>query len=318
MSDPAQVRTMLATMLAEAGDDGGYDVATIRYRPGERHVLRYDPVSPESATVFAKMSRGHDVGVEHRVAERAAAWVEDLHAGVHAARPLAHLEREEVLLYPRAAGEPLSALFLREGAAVDDHLRRTGAALRAMHDAATGPELDLEDHDFGAELKSITRAGEHVARLLPDASVILADVVERAAPLYAALPAEPATFVHGDFKADHLLIEGDDLTVLDFGTCKSGDPALDLGKFAADLHFWYSLSGADDVAEARGAFFEGYGDAPPGRLLRAGVYESLILLKSTVRRVPLFEPQWADRTAALIRRADQLLSVAEVARTTAS
>jgi aminoglycoside phosphotransferase (APT) family kinase protein len=321
LSDPAAVGSMLASAVDTSVDElPSYRVSTIRYRPGERHVLRYDPSAdaPGVGTVFAKMSRGHDVGTEYRVATLASEWVEAMNVGAHAARPMAFVEDSDVLLYPKVAGEPLSQLFVRADDVALEHVRRTGAVLRALHDSGPAPELELKPHDFHKEIKAIARAAEHVDRLLPDAGAVLHSVLERAEPIYESLPAEPATFVHGDFKADHLLVEGDELTVLDFGTCGAGDPALDLGKFAADLHWWYSLTGASGTSDARGAFFEGYGDAPGERLLRAGVYESLILMKSTVRRVPLFEGIWADRTTSLIRRADELLSPTERSSATAS
>jgi aminoglycoside phosphotransferase (APT) family kinase protein len=321
LSDEAAVRSMLASALETSVDElPSYTVSTIRYRPGERHVLRYDPSAdaPGAGTVFAKMSRGHDVGTEYRVATRASEWVEAMNVGAHAARPLAYVEGSQVLLYSKVEGEPLSQLFMRADEAALDHVRRTGTVLRALHDSGPAPELELKPHDFHKEIKAIARAAEHVDRLLPDAGAVLHDVLQRAEPVYEALPAEPATFVHGDFKADHLLVDADELTVLDFGTCGAGDPALDLGKFAADLHWWYSLTGDSGTSEARAAFFEGYGDAPSERLLRAAVYESLILMKSTVRRVPLFEGIWADRTTKLIRRADELLSPTERSSATPS
>jgi aminoglycoside phosphotransferase (APT) family kinase protein len=315
LSEPERVRSMLASVYGISVDEApAYDISTIRYRPDERHVLRYAPAGSDGdseATVFAKMSRGHDVGTEYRVASSAAEWIDGLRIGVHVARPLACIAEHEVVLYPRVGGETLSHLFMRAQAGVEEHVRRTGAVLRALHDSPPAPDLELEQHDFHKELKAIARAAEHVDRLLPEVGALLEDALSRAEPVYSGLPSEPSTFVHGDFKADHLLIEGTDLTVLDFGTCRFGDPALDLGKLAADLHWWYSLSGAPGLDEARRAFFEGYGSAPEGRLLRAGVYEALVLMKSTVRRVPLYEEVWADRTAMLIRRADEILRATE-------
>jgi hypothetical protein len=315
LSDPGAVGALLASAGAQPEDVApAYDVSAIRYRPGERHVLRYDPEPSAPAgveTVFAKMSRGHDVGGEYRVATAASDWVEALGVGAHAARPLSFVEEKHVLLYPKVPGEPLSQLLVHRAPGSEEHVRRTGAVLRALHDSAPAAELQLQPHDFHRELGAIARAAEHVDRLLPEAARVLHDVLRRAESVYTKLRPEPPTFVHGDFKADHLLVAGDELTVLDFGTCGAGDPALDLGKLSADLHWWYSLAGAPDVAGARAAFLSGYGDAPEDRLLRARVYESLILMKSTVRRVPLFESIWADRTGGLIERADELMASAE-------
>jgi aminoglycoside phosphotransferase (APT) family kinase protein len=315
LSDPEAVRALLADALDQEGErSAAYEVSTIRYRPAERHVLRYQPAGGDTAgreTIFAKMSRGHDVGREFRVATAASDWVEAMNLGAHAARPLTFLEEKDALLYHEVPGEPLSTLLLRQDPAAEEQVRRTGAILRALHDSSPTSDLQLEQHDFHRELKAIARAAEHVDRLLPEAARVIHDVLRRAEPTYTRLRGEPPTFVHGDFKADHLLVAGSELTALDFGTCGAGDPALDLGKLSADLHWWYSIAGGPDLGRARAAFYEGYGDAPEDRLLRARVYESLILMKSTVRRVPLFEDDWEDRTSTLIRLADELLASVE-------
>src|SRR5436853_1690949 len=69
LSDPQQVRAILAEAHASgnAGSDRrrvsdyNYTVTSIKYRPGKRHVLRYDPVDPsKGGTVFANVYIGED------------------------------------------------------------------------------------------------------------------------------------------------------------------------------------------------------------------------------------------------------------------
>ena len=93
--------------------------------------------------------------------------------------------------------------------------------------------------------------------------------------------------------------------MLDFGSCAIGDPALDVGKFLADLRWWSSLSGRGS-ASVRGAFLESY-RAEEARLLRARVYEGLLLVVLAAHRVPLYHPGWAERTARLVQQAAALL-----------
>jgi hypothetical protein len=61
------------------------------------------------------------------------------------------------------------------------------------------------------------------------------------------------------------------------------------------------------VAEAQSHFLAGYGDMSQVRLRRARLYEALVLIKSTARRVKLFDPDWATRTERLVAQADQVL-----------
>src|SRR5439155_1265153 len=59
LSNPRHVAAMLAGPLSQASA-AGYRIRTIRYRPGERHVLRYEPSPAPGAptrAVFAKLSR---------------------------------------------------------------------------------------------------------------------------------------------------------------------------------------------------------------------------------------------------------------------
>jgi len=97
------------------------------------------------------------------------------------------------------------------------------------------------------------------------------------------------------------------MTLIDFDTCYLSDPAIDLGKFLADLQWWYNGYGLDGVAAAQEQFLAGYGPTTAARLARARLYEALVLTKSTVRRVKLFDRDWASRTERLIGRATAVL-----------
>ena len=93
----------------------------------------------------------------------------------------------------------------------------------------------------------------------------------------------------------------------DFDSCRRAEPALDLGKFLADLRWWFSLKGQPGLGDAQERFLEGYGPSPRPRMFRARVYEAISLLKLTARRVPLHDPDWVGRTTMLLVRADDLL-----------
>jgi aminoglycoside phosphotransferase (APT) family kinase protein len=126
--------------------------------------------------------------------------------------------------------------------------------------------------------------------------------------VHERLPQEPPGFAYGDFKADHLWDTPDGLMLIDFDTCYLFDPAIDLGKFLADLDYLYDGYGHDGVEAAREQFLAGYGPSAEDRLLRARLYEALVLLKSTVRRVKLFERDWAERTTRLVGKAEAVLA----------
>jgi hypothetical protein len=99
--------------------------------------------------------------------------------------------------------------------------------------------------------------------------------------------------------------------VIDFDNCYHFDQAIDLGKFLADIHWWFDRYGLDGVPEAQEQFLAGYGPLTTERLLNARLYEALVLTKTTARRVKLFDSDWAERTTRLIATVDRLLQELE-------
>ncbi len=130
--------------------------------------------------------------------------------------------------------------------------RRLGAFVRALHDV---PVAQAVAHGLpGAEItrdrrdRAFARFTAEVAPALPD---------DR--PLRAALdrlddaPAE--VVVHGDLRADHVLVDAGEIAgVIDWGEARAGDPAKDLE--------WLLL---DTAAEVAAAVVEAYGTDLTGR-----------------------------------------------------
>jgi hypothetical protein len=319
MSDPNYVSETLAR-VAPPGDLLGaqarttrYSVQCIRYRPGRRHVLRYDSLdSPESGTVFAKMYAGQKGEHAFRVATIVADWLAQHGQGVTSLRPLAYLAEDAVVLYRRILGESLSQYLQRPSQGVGKNLRAVGVALRALHELPQELIGPLKPHDLAAEIKQIKRSGEHLPTLLPAAGATVRGMLARAIELDAMLPSEPPTFTHGDFISEHIWVTSEGLIFIDFDNCFLADPALDIGKFLADLQLMYANYGLPGVEEAQEMFLSGYFTGKPNeRLIRARLYEAIKLAKMAARRVYVFEHDWASRTACLIERAKSLMSSLE-------
>jgi len=205
LSDPRYARDMLA------GAGGGasrqprprsYTVRSIRYHPGKRHVLRYDlcdAITPE--TVFAKLYTGEEGARAFCVARQAADWLAVHGGGVTAARPLAWVAQDGVVLYPGVVGIPLSESLYRPGQRVARCVERAGAALHALHrlpPAVAGP---LPHHDFAAEVRKAADASGHIPVLLPSVRGAIGALLERAQEVHARLPQEPPTYTYGPPRA---------------------------------------------------------------------------------------------------------------------
>jgi len=300
LSDPAYMAELV-------GGSTHFEVVTVRYRPRQRHVLLYRPAAAHHGpTLFAKLYRD-DAGAREHLVALAVADLLDEARDCAGARPLAYLDHDDrAVLFASLPGRPLSTCLRGGTRAAGVHLRQGGAALRRLHAAPAELSALVEPHAVEAELIATERASEAIQHLLPSSGAAVRDILARTRDLLDQVPAEPARFAHGDYKADHLLVGRAGVTLIDFDRCARSDPALDLAKFLADVRWWTERRpGA--VASAQAEFLAGYGPTSRLRLARARVLEPLLLLKMTARRVPVHEPDWDGRTAALVARADQLL-----------
>ena len=293
-------------------------IAPIRYRPGERHVLRYEIHSLETVPergqrLYAKLySNGQDAARAFGIANRVVDWLDANNQGLQGNRPDAISQEDGVIFYPHAPGIPLSHQLNRSHRWLAVQLQMIGRGLAILH---TGPEIlqsELKENTFTNEVKVVKRASEHIQVLLPETYDKILEILDKAQVNYSFLPQEKPTFTHSDFKADHLLCTPQGLTLIDFDTCKLADPALDIGKFLADLEWWFMLKGISGVEEAQAELLGGYlaGERDHmihERLARARLFHVLILVKIVVRRVPLYKKEWGVMTARMIERAAQVL-----------
>jgi hypothetical protein len=296
----------LAALLAPGAVPGRPRATTIRYRPRQRHVVRYDPAGPGEDPCYAKLVPGRDGAVAAAVA---VALADGLAGSGDAAtvRPVGVLPGGAVL-YPRAPGRPLPALLRSGRAWPETALRRCGAALRQVHElppaAVPAARVVTVEH----ELAGVARAGEHLAALDPDAARLLDTVLGAAGEALAGTATEVAAG-HGDCKLDHFWLDRRTVTFIDVDSAAATDPARDLGKLLADLRWWSARRGVPGLPAARAAVAAGY-DAPgrrPERWTRAAAWEGLLLAKAVVRRTSLLEAAWSARTCAVLAEAGAVL-----------
>jgi len=325
LSDPRHVCATLADAYASrnaALDQHGiseYTVTPIKYRPSKCHVLRYDPVDPaKGETVFAKLYIGEEVrrtfrredgARAFRVATEVADWLAEHGEGVNCLRPLAYMAEDAVVLYPRVSGVPLSDYAERVSCGVARWLRHAGAALCTLHHLPVALAGRLGFHDFAAEIRSIVGKSSHIPLLLPQVGSAMDALFDRARELHDLMPQESPTFTHGDLKSEHIWVTAGGVTVMDFDSSRPADPALDMGRFLADWQFRHPANDQAGLEEAHKSFLAGYAaGAPKERLIRARLYQAIELVNCAVRRVQLFEPDWASRTAWLVACAQAVIN----------
>jgi len=325
--DPARV----APLLRRAGAPGFEDevrVTALRYRPGQRHVLLLESADRQHR-LFAKCYRD-DSG--RRALDAVSAVAQALSNGsapATTARAAGYVPSHRLVLWAGHDGIPLPRVLCAEGLSGGErqaHVRRAGAALRAIHDGevhrcgvpvgavrdgavrdgavrdgAHRPSgfLGSGRSDPAAEAAATRRATEHVRTLAPGAGARLDALLAEAVAGLEALPSESGHLLHGDYKGDNLLVDGERLVLLDFDRVSVGDPAADLGKLLADLRWWAQVGGQVPAPLVEAAL-DGYGPCPPGRVARALHYGVVFQLRAVGRRIPLHRPGWAPAVEACL------------------
>ena len=311
LHDPAHAMILLraSRVTAGLGDEAARVVVveTIRYRPGQRHVLRVVAGAGGPAW-YAKVYRdGTGRRAIDAAAQAAAAFAA---AGGGAAGVLpsagAYVAAARVAFWPEVIGVPLAEAVTRSTAAAAEAVRATGAGLRLVHEAPVAAGSPAGP-DAVAQARTTLRTAELLDALAPAVGARLRSAVGRALERLEALPAERPTVTHGDVKCDNVLVGESGVHFLDFDRAGRGDPAADVGKFLADLRWW---TAGDDRATARlhDSFLRGYGRVDASRLARARAYDGLLHLRMAARRVPIQDPDWAPRVDRAVSAAAATLA----------
>lgn len=210
----------------------------LRHKPGRHALLAYDLQHPERIeTVLGKLRfkglNRNAVEVQRALGERSAARARETAPGAAPAivpQVLGIVPEAGLWLQRLLPGEPSERHFLP--ASNPAIARRVADALADLHDEpvatartwSVGDELDMLRERLG-------RAARERPALAGRIEAVLAACIERA----AGLPATPPTGIHRDFHPGQVLVDGERLVLLDFDLYAVGDPALDVGNFAAHL-----------------------------------------------------------------------------------
>ena len=301
LSCGAHVTALALTMRGGAvGDTAPLRVQVLRYRPGQRHVLR--AVDPADGRALIVKTDKDDSGsravpfaqVVGSALERRCPW-----AGL--ARPLGYSVLDRASLWHESSGEPLWRVLPATGPPAAQ-VERDGSARRMLHDTDLGAATyaDGGSHalprcrDADEQVALTLRAGEHISALLPAVGKTYHELVGQLAERLDRLPVGPSALVHGDLKCDHVLVHRDRLRLIDLDRAGRGEPALDLGALMADLRWWFPDQASGFAVTLR----DGYGPCEAARLARAETLESLIQLRHVARRYAVHDPEWEPKVRA--------------------
>jgi hypothetical protein len=241
-------------------------ITPVRYKPGQRCVLRYDLRSGgERSALFGKLVAGGagklvtTLAALHDSRERAPAIPRVL-------RPLFYWSDLELIIQAAVSARDLTARALDPSAPAEvgwGWMRSAGSGLAALHRDVTAdaPRRTLQDdvrelQDYEA---LFDRLAPHLTRVFDDTLTAIRQ--------HAVATAEPTPVAsHGALRTDQFLVDdGRGLVLMDLdGFCRA-TPARDIGNLLAYLD-WRAIRRPEDAALLDGAgraFLEGYGTIAP-------------------------------------------------------
>jgi thiamine kinase-like enzyme len=110
--------------------------------------------------------------------------------------------------------------------------RRIAEAIHKLHQSGIPSP---RRHTMADELRILHERLSLVARMQPQWGDRLERILDACDRLGAATPEPTLRGIHRDFYADHVIVDGPRLYLVDFDLYCAGDPGLDIGNFVAHL-----------------------------------------------------------------------------------
>jgi hypothetical protein len=278
----------------------------MRYRAALAAVVRYVVQAREAATgrseertFYAKVYRGDEAG-ERTYYVLQELWERGQNGrGFTVGRPIAYLDGLSTLLQEGSPGTSLEQLLL-EGCETEEEVRRVARAVAAFNqDGISAPRLRLLEDQVSALKK--------LGRLLKWACPHLGDEVDAIVGAVATgLRQAPVGPTHRDLKADHFLLDGDRLALLDLDSLVAADPVLDPATFLAQLESMpYRFPVPHDRLQAVAETFaeEYFAHVPRAWRARLPLQYADAALHVAVGFFRRQEPRWPETVAVLVEKA---------------
>jgi aminoglycoside phosphotransferase (APT) family kinase protein len=143
------------------------------------------------------------------------------------AKPIVYDEALRTLVTAAIPGTSLSKIVSRNSDSVGA-VRSAARAVAEFHRL----DVDAPPRTIGEELARLHEARQFLASARPDLADDVSAMVETVA---TGLAGAPSALIHGDLKPDHILIDGDHVTLLDFDLLGRADPIADVAHLVAFL-----------------------------------------------------------------------------------
>jgi aminoglycoside phosphotransferase (APT) family kinase protein len=289
----------------------------LKYRPQLRALFRYEVLQADEETTVPQLRRC--IGKMHMSNKTAKffadAWaLRQAAAGrVGLALPTGYISSLHLTLQEQVQGQSLGAMVTLPSFV--PLVRRTANMLAVMH-GLSFPLLQC-------------RTPQDEARLVRDFATVLSkirpDLTQRIEGLSSRLAVEletstrPCGPVHGDFHDFNVLVDGEQLTFIDFDGLAYGDPLVDVGRFLASLRkrAVFTFGNPSQLVEAEAGFWNEYLSLTSAEERRAQLFAAAFLLKSAAFPFESRRPQWREESATFLEEAERVFRATTRSTTTA-
>lgn len=212
-------------------------VRITRHKAGRRALLSLDVLPSAAAPVERWLVKVRGRGTDHRShALQRALWDAGLHAesdhGVSVPEPIGVLDVHHATIQRGVAGTSLSGA-LAQGLAPAELGHRVARVLHVLHTSQVRVARRWTiDDELGMLDNRLSTLGAAHPSLAPRVSLLWRRVVHLATPLHTRTS---RALAHRDFYHDQVLFDAGRTWLLDLDCCAMGDPAMDVGNFAAHL-----------------------------------------------------------------------------------
>jgi aminoglycoside phosphotransferase (APT) family kinase protein len=299
LADTVSRERLLRELLPDRPEWWSSGVARLRYKPERRYVAQLRGAGPNAVLRIYEEAR-------FSAAQRGAGALSST-GRLRLPRPWVASAEHRLLVYEWLPGRPLNELIAEPD--LDPRaIAAVGAALAEWH-RQTGAPLACRSHEV--EATALAAAVRGVAAVCPHLQPRARALAERLAALLARPPARYCP-IHGDFYADQVLLAGDEVAILDLDNAALGDPAVDLGNFAAHLEN-DALHGRLDARRVKllqNALLEGYRASTQRPVpVTFWWHTAAGLLRLAPHPFRRRVPDWPERTAAILNRVETILDL---------
>ena len=294
IADTGSRRELLGEILPDSPELWDGALQTLRYKPERRYVARLIDGGRPRVTLKTYTQEGY------RAAEtNAQAFVPG--GALRLARRLGSCPRHNTVAFEWRQGLSLKTA-LAEPESAEGAVRTAGAALAGLH-AQEGRGLEYPGRE--EEVDALIELHREMEFICPALSRRMGELVEHLTLRLSLQPSERRP-IHGDFYDEQVLLSGEEATILDLDRAALGDPAADLGLFAAHLER-DALRGelrGDQVEPLKAALLEGYRDAGgQASGSRVSLYTIVGLLKLSPEPFRRRDTYWPEGIRAILERA---------------